>query len=32
MTCTARSEPPLGRQILPDDYRRTDVPFGFSDS
>ena len=32
MTCTARSEPPIGRQILPDDYRRTDVPFGFSDS
>ncbi len=32
MGCTARSEPPIGRQILPDDYRRTDVPFGFSDS
>lgn len=32
MTCIARSEPPIGRQILPDDYRRTDVPFGFSDS
>ncbi|MCX8995552.1 short-chain fatty acyl-CoA regulator family protein [Rhizobiaceae bacterium BDR2-2] len=32
MNCTARSEPPIGRQILPDDYRRTDVPFGFSDS
>ncbi|MDL2410483.1 short-chain fatty acyl-CoA regulator family protein [Rhizobium calliandrae] len=31
-TCTSRSEPPIGRQILPDDYRRTDAPFGFSDS
>jgi predicted transcriptional regulator/transcriptional regulator with XRE-family HTH domain len=30
--CTARSEPPIGRQILPDDYRRTTAPFGFSDS
>lgn len=32
MTCTARSEPPIGRQLLPDDYRRPDVPFGFSDA
>ena len=31
-TCTSRSEPPIGRQILPDDYRRTEAPFGFSDS
>jgi predicted transcriptional regulator/transcriptional regulator with XRE-family HTH domain len=30
--CTARSAPPIGRQILPDDIRRTVVPFGFSDS
>ncbi|MDO8378630.1 short-chain fatty acyl-CoA regulator family protein [Phenylobacterium sp.] len=30
--CTARSAPPIGRQILPDDIRRTSLPFGFSDS
>jgi predicted transcriptional regulator len=30
--CTARSAPPIGRQILPDDIRRTRTPFGFSDS
>ncbi|HEY2754031.1 helix-turn-helix domain-containing protein [Phenylobacterium sp.] len=30
--CAARSEPPIGRQILPDDIRRTSLPFGFSDS
>ncbi|AVA24266.1 helix-turn-helix transcriptional regulator [Rhizobium sp. NXC24] len=30
-SCTSRSEPPIGRQILPDHYRRTDAPFGFSD-
>jgi predicted transcriptional regulator/transcriptional regulator with XRE-family HTH domain len=30
--CTARSEPPIGRQILPDDIRRTSLPFGFSDN
>ena len=30
--CMARSEPPIGRQILGDDYRRTRTPFGFSDS
>ena len=30
--CTARSAPPIGRQILPDDIRRTGAPFGFSDS
>ncbi|MCO5154019.1 MULTISPECIES: helix-turn-helix domain-containing protein [unclassified Shinella] len=29
--CRARSEPPIGRQILADNYRRTDAPFGFSD-
>jgi predicted transcriptional regulator/transcriptional regulator with XRE-family HTH domain len=30
--CVARSAPPIGRQILPDDIRRTSAPFGFSDS
>lgn len=30
--CTARSAPPIGRPILPDDLRRTTAPFGFSDS
>ncbi len=30
--CTARSAPPIGRQILPDDIRRAAAPFGFSDS
>jgi predicted transcriptional regulator/DNA-binding XRE family transcriptional regulator len=30
--CMARSAPPIGRQVLPDDIRRTSVPFGFSDS
>lgn len=30
--CTARSAPPIGRPILPDDIRRTGAPFGFSDS
>lgn len=29
--CMARSAPPIGRQILPDDFRRTAAPFGFSD-
>ncbi len=29
--CAARSAPPIGRQILPDDIRRTSLPFGFSD-
>ncbi len=29
--CTARSEPPLGRDILPDDYRRVAAPFAFAD-
>jgi predicted transcriptional regulator/transcriptional regulator with XRE-family HTH domain len=30
--CAARSAPPIGRQILPDDFRRTLAPFGFSDA
>ncbi|HKX77189.1 MAG TPA: short-chain fatty acyl-CoA regulator family protein [Novosphingobium sp.] len=30
--CRARSEPPIGREILPDDYRRTTQPFGFAES
>lgn len=30
--CTSRSEPPIGRQLLPDNYRRTEAPFGFSDA
>ena len=30
--CTARSAPPIGRQILSDDVRRTGAPFGFSDT
>ena len=30
--CTARSAPPIGRELLPDDYRRSRVPFGFSDA
>ena len=29
--CVARSAPPIGRQILPDDLRRTGAPFGCSD-
>lgn len=29
--CTARSAPPLGRPVLPDDFRRASAPFGFSD-
>lgn len=29
-TCAARSELPIGREVLPDDYRRLSVPFGFS--
>jgi predicted transcriptional regulator/transcriptional regulator with XRE-family HTH domain len=28
-TCAARSELPIGRELLPDDYRRLNVPFGF---
>ncbi|MCA1494810.1 DUF2083 domain-containing protein [Ensifer sp. NBAIM29] len=30
-SCTSRSEPPIGRQVLSDHYRRTEAPFGFSD-
>lgn len=29
--CTSRAAPPIGRDVLPDDYRRTSTPFGFSD-
>ena len=29
--CPARSSPPIGRTVLPDDLRRTSMPFGFSD-
>jgi predicted transcriptional regulator/transcriptional regulator with XRE-family HTH domain len=29
--CTARSAPPIGRQVMLDDIRRTSAPFGFSD-
>lgn len=29
--CTSRSEPPIGRSILADAYRRAEAPFGFSD-
>ncbi|WP_199554038.1 helix-turn-helix domain-containing protein [Sandaracinobacteroides hominis] len=29
--CTSRAAPPIGRDMLPDDYRRTSAPFGFSD-
>ena len=28
--CAARSAPPIGREILPDDFRTSSVPFGFS--
>ncbi|TXG98281.1 MAG: XRE family transcriptional regulator [Rhodocyclaceae bacterium] len=29
--CTARAVPPVGREILTDDYRRDKAPFGFDD-
>jgi len=29
--CMARSAPPIGRQVLPDDFRGASAPFGFSD-
>ncbi|MEL7489201.1 MAG: short-chain fatty acyl-CoA regulator family protein [Pseudomonadota bacterium] len=29
--CTARAEPPIGRQVLKDDFRRTAAPFEFAD-
>ena len=28
--CAARSELPIGRELLPDDFRKLNVPFGFS--
>ncbi|MBD3750810.1 MAG: DUF2083 domain-containing protein, partial [Sphingobacteriales bacterium] len=31
-SCTSRAEPPIGRQILVDDYRRPVAPFGFADT
>lgn len=30
-SCVARALPPIGRQILPDDYHRRRAPFGFAD-
>jgi predicted transcriptional regulator/DNA-binding XRE family transcriptional regulator len=30
--CTARAVPPIGREVLPDDYRRTAAPFAFAES
>ena len=30
--CTARALPPIGRDILPDDYRLDAVPFAFAES
>lgn len=30
--CAARALPPIGREILPDDYRRDAEPFAFSES
>lgn len=29
--CIARAEPPIGRQLLADDYRRATAPFGLAD-
>ncbi|MFZ4111139.1 MAG: short-chain fatty acyl-CoA regulator family protein, partial [Polymorphobacter sp.] len=29
--CVARSAPPIGRQVLPADFRGASAPFGFSD-
>lgn len=29
--CPARAEPPIGRQILPDDYHRSRAPYRFAD-
>jgi predicted transcriptional regulator len=29
--CTARAVPPVGREILPDDYRRAAEPFAFAE-
>ena len=30
-SCTARAVPPIGREILPDDYRRAVEPFAFAE-
>lgn len=30
--CLARAEPPIGRSLLSDDYRRPSTPFGLADS
>jgi predicted transcriptional regulator/transcriptional regulator with XRE-family HTH domain len=30
-SCTARAVPPIGREILPDDYRRAAEPFAFAE-
>ena len=30
-SCIARAEPPIGRQLLADDYRRAAAPFGLAD-
>lgn len=30
--CAARSAPPIGREVLPDDYRRVAQPYAFSES
>jgi hypothetical protein len=29
--CMARAAPPIGREMLPDDYRRDNAPFGFAE-
>lgn len=29
--CVARAEPPIGRQLQADDFRRTEAPFGLAD-
>ncbi|WP_022681884.1 helix-turn-helix domain-containing protein [Sphingobium bisphenolivorans] len=29
--CMARSAPPIGRDMLPEDFRRANAPFGFAD-
>ena len=31
-TCAARAVPPIGREILPEDYRRAAEPFSFAES
>jgi predicted transcriptional regulator/DNA-binding XRE family transcriptional regulator len=30
--CTARSAPPIGRQVLPEDFHRSNAPFDFVDN